>query len=106
MARRTTERRNAPRREYRAPIFFRPSALHEANALDISDEGLTFVTDRPLEPGTALELFLVNKNVQLVGTVRDCLPIADGQVRVGVDFDKLEPELVEVLTLAWERRNE
>lgn len=102
----TPERRRTNRRDYRASLQFRPSAVHSALAIDISELGVSFIAEQAMPPGTELELFLVNRNVQLNGTVRYCDPAAGGGFRIGVDFDKPEPELVEVLTLAWERRND
>ena len=106
MARQTRERRRVARRDYQAPLFFRPSALRDANAVDISEIGITFITEQEVAVDTDVELFLVNKNVQINGTVRHCEPYNGGRLRVGVAFLKPEPELVEVLTLAWERRHE
>ena len=100
------DRRHVARREYRAPLLFRPSAVQPGEALDISELGTSFLSGQAVPHGTALEVFLVNRNVQLNGTVRYCHAEPDGRFRIGVDFDKPEPELVEVLTLAWERRNE
>lgn len=100
MAQRTTERRRLQREEYAAPLHYRPSALHGATAVDLSQEGMAFETEQALEPGTALELFLINKNVHLNAVVEYAQPLNGGRCRIGVAFEKPEPELVEVLLAA------
>ncbi|HKI97034.1 MAG TPA: PilZ domain-containing protein [bacterium] len=101
MAQPPTERRRHPRREYRAELQYRPSAAHPAQALDISESGMAFEADAPLEIGTPVELFLISGNVQVNAVVRHCEANNGGRCRIGVAFEKLEPELVQVLTAAW-----
>lgn len=102
MAQRTDERRVQPRHPYRTELYYRPSELHVALALELSDGGigLALATDEPLAVGTELELFLINKYVQINGVVKDVTRLPDGNYRVGVSFTKPEPELVQVLLAA------
>jgi hypothetical protein len=97
----TTERRRHPRLEFRTEIHYRPTALHDATARELSVAGITFVTDESLLPGTELDLYLINRNVQFRGIVTHQLAAPDGQFRTGVHFLREEPQLVDVLATAY-----
>lgn len=105
MAQPPTERRMHPRHEYRAPLQFRPSVLFAATALDLSESGITFETTQPVSPGATLEMVLIDGNVQINGRVVDVHTVNGGNLRVGLEFDSPQPELVDVLTAAWQARH-
>ena len=92
-----SERRQWPRTDFRVLLHYRSTALHAAETLDISEGGMALVTTEAIPVGAELELFLINKNVRVSGTVRDQVPLDAECYRTGLHFPKPEPELVQLL---------
>jgi len=106
MAEMAEDRRRFPRQTYQAPLQYREATLHPGQAQDLSEIGMTFEAGQLLHVGTPLELFLVNRNVQIDGVVQNHTPIGQGRYRIGIHFDRPTPELVHVLTAAWNARHD
>ena len=100
------ERRRFPRQTYQAPLHYREATLYPGQGQDLSESGMTFEASQRLRVGTPLELFLVDKNVQIDGVVQNTTQLSQGGYRIGVHFEKPTPELVHVLTAAWNARHD
>ena len=95
------ERRRHVRHAYEGELHYRLTSLNRATAIDLSHQGASFCSDEPLESGQEIELFLINGSVKITGEVRQRQPLADGRYRIGVEFDRAEQELIEVVIAAW-----
>ncbi len=95
------ERRRHVRHAYEGDLHYRLTSLNRATAIDLSHQGASFCSDEPLESGQEIELFLMNSSVKITGEVRQRQPLADGRYRIGVEFDRAEQELIEVVIAAW-----
>lgn len=95
------ERRRHVRHAYEGELHYRLTALNRATAIDLSHQGVSFCSDEPLDSGQEIELFLTSSGVKIMGTVRQRQPLADGRYRIGVEFDRAEQELIEVVIAAW-----
>lgn len=95
------ERRRHVRHAYEGELHYRLTALNRATAIDLSHQGASFCSDEPLDSGQEIELFLINSSVKITGEVRQRQPLADGRYRIGVEFDRAEQELIEVVIAAW-----
>ncbi|MGH7898216.1 MAG: PilZ domain-containing protein, partial [Candidatus Binatia bacterium] len=75
----------------RVPLAVRPrtgGSELKSTVGDLSEGGLAFACDSPLEPGTVVEvsLPLADQPFLLVGCVRRCEPAATSEFRIGVEF--------------------
>ena len=95
------ERRRHVRHAFEGELHYRLTDLKRATAIDLSHQGASFCSDEPLESGQEIELFLINSSVKIMGEVRQRQPLADGRYRIGVEFDRTEQELIEVVIAVW-----
>ncbi len=95
------ERRRHVRLAYEGEVHYRQAALKRATAIDLSPQGMSFCSDGPLDSGEGIELFLANSGVKITSEIRHRQPLADGSYRIGVEFDRAEQELIEVVIAVW-----
>jgi len=98
------ERRRHGRHAYEGELHYRQTALKGATAIDLSPQGVSFCSDGPLESDPGIELFLTSSGAKITGEIRHRQPLADGRYRIGVEFDRAEQELMEVVIAAWNSR--
>ena len=98
------ERRRHVRLTYEGELHYRQTALKRATAIDLSPQGMSFCSDGPLDSGQGIELFLTSSGVKITSEIRHRQPLADGLYRIGVEFDRAQQELIEIIIAAWNSR--
>ena len=104
IAQRPGERRRHVRHAYEGELHYRQTALKLATAIDLSHQGASFCSDEPLESGQIIELFLTNSGIKFTCEIRQRHRLADGRYRIGVEFDRVQQELIDVVITAWNSR--
>lgn len=92
------EKRHNSRHEFTELVGLRYlDKLHEVRAVNISEKGISFNYDHPMDKGTPVVITFMGNSILVPGKVRHNSPSTTGKTIVGVGFDQTERELVDVL---------
>ncbi len=91
------ERRKYQRFPLEVGIHYKVTMENPATLVNIGQGGAAIHTQEDLDHGNLVQLYLINRNVLVEGTIRSCLELNEGLFRTGIAFDIPQDSLVEVM---------
>lgn len=91
------ERRRFPRYPFAARVYYRGTVEDEGDGIDISEGGVAFHSRHAIAPGALLDVIFLNRSVTVSGTVRNRVQVDEWWHRIGVEFERREPDIVNVV---------
>lgn len=91
------ERRKYQRFPLEVGIHYKVNLENPATLVNIGQGGAAIHTLEDLHHGNLVQLYLINRNVLVEGTIRSSLELNAGLFRTGIAFDNPQESLVEVM---------
>lgn len=88
--------RRSGRHAFSAPVNLRDRNGEEFSAIDLSAEGVSLISSRPLGTGRTLDLAFLDGSMVVRGGIRNEREVMRARWRIGIQFLQPQPELLEV----------